>query len=55
VRRIDDSLRADPHECGESRENNDRVFFVEMLGVNFELLVDDRRVNVLSIWTTDQR
>ena len=51
ARLIDERLEIDPQRCGESREGNDRVFFVEHLGVYFELLRDDRRVNVISVWT----
>lgn len=48
--RIDCVLRADPESQGESREENTRVLLVEPLGVEYEVDVGDRKVQVNTVW-----
>jgi hypothetical protein len=49
-REIDRLLRRDPAAIGESRDENVRIMFVAPLGVDFEVVEDDRIVYVLSVW-----
>ncbi len=51
VEGIDRILSADPHHAGVSRSDSVRVIFCQPLGVFFEIFDDDRKVNVLSVWT----
>jgi hypothetical protein len=50
VNTIDYLLRRDPETKGESRSGNVRILFVPPLGIDFEVLVDDRIVYVLTAW-----
>ena len=51
---IDRNLRQDPQTQGESRDGNVRILFEHPLGVDFEIIEDDRIVFVLSVWRTDE-
>jgi hypothetical protein len=53
--RIDQLLRQDPQTHGESRDSNVRILFEDPLGVDFEIVEDDRIVFVLSVWRTDEQ
>lgn len=48
---IDALLRQDAHLVGESREGTLRITFVAPLGIDFEVLQDDRLVYVLAAWS----
>lgn len=48
---IDKALASEPTECGESRGEKRRIFFVESLAVIFQVSEPDRTVNVLQVWT----
>ena len=50
--RIDAELREDPETKGESRTPGVRVLMSRPLGVQFEVIAEDRTVYVLSAWTT---
>ncbi len=52
---IDRLLRTDPQNEGESRDAKTRILFVGPLGVDFEVVDDDRIVYVLSVWRTERR
>ncbi len=43
---IDQLLSHNPQFVGESRPGNQRVTFVDPLGIRFEIVVDDMRVTV---------
>jgi hypothetical protein len=49
---IDALLRTDPTTRGESRFDTVRMLRVPPLGVDFEVVDDDRIVYVLSVWRT---
>lgn len=53
--RIDDDLREDPHTKGESRSGSVRILINRPLGVQYEVIEEDRTVYVLSVWTTERR
>ncbi len=48
--RMDNLLRRDAHELGESRSEGVRILVIPPLGVEFEVQEADRMVYVLSIW-----
>jgi plasmid stabilization system protein ParE len=48
---IDQLLRSDPHEQGESRSGAIRVLLVAPLGVFFHVADDDRLVSILRVWS----
>ncbi len=48
---IDRQLRRDPDQVGESRPNNRRILLVSPLGVSFQVIEDDRKVEVLHVWS----
>ncbi len=48
---IDDLLKSDPSNRGESRPGSTRVLFVPPLGVNFKISEADRMVTVMRIWS----
>jgi hypothetical protein len=48
---IDAMLREDPRERGESRSGTKRIMFAPPLGIDFNVLEDDRLVYVLGVWT----
>ena len=48
---IDASLAERPESFGESRDQNVRVAFMWPLGIEFEVLSEDRIVYVLSVWS----
>jgi hypothetical protein len=52
---IDTLLRVDPETRGESRHDTLRVLFVPPLGVDFDVVADDRIVYVLSAWSFGKR
>ncbi len=52
---IDARLKSNPKCFGESRSGNARIAFVRPLGVDFEVLSDDRLVYDLSVWQIDRR
>jgi len=47
---IDQRLRRDPENEGESRPGGRRVLFSDPLGVFFRVFPDDRVVHVLLVW-----
>ena len=47
---IDRVLGGSPGLVGESRGGNARVMFVRPLGVDYEVLEEDRTVRVLTVW-----
>ncbi len=53
--RIDQTLRADPEDAGESRSGEMRLLLAPPLGVLFLVSPDDRRVSVLTVWRFDRR
>ena len=48
--RIDELLRAQPTEVGESRPNDRRILLVPPLGVTYRVRQPDRFVHVLRVW-----
>ncbi len=52
--RIDAELCDDPGEKGESRAAGIRVLTSRPLGVQYEVVPEDRTVYVLSVWTTQR-
>ncbi len=48
---IDAALREDAHVQGESRAGKVRILFAPPLGAKFEVLVEDRVVYMLGVWT----
>jgi len=55
VHAIDEALSRDPLNCGESREEDRRIFFVAPLAITFRVDSDRRQVIVLDVWRTDRR
>jgi mRNA-degrading endonuclease RelE of RelBE toxin-antitoxin system len=51
---IDAELREDPETKGESRRAGVRVLIARPLGVEYEVIPEDRTVYVLSVWTTER-
>jgi plasmid stabilization system protein ParE len=47
---IDQILKHDPENAGESRPNNRRILIVLPLAVIYRVLPDDRRVEVVHVW-----
>lgn len=47
---IEQELQTNPHDKGESREGEERVFFVYPLGVQFEIIDATLLVRVLHAW-----
>ena len=47
---IDQRLRVNPEQKGESRDFGQRIILLAPLGVTFEVLLDDRLVRVLDVW-----
>jgi hypothetical protein len=52
---LDELLRHNPQTLGESRHGNVRILVEDPLGIDFEVVEDDRIVYVLSVWRTDER
>lgn len=52
---IDQLLRSNPHQQGESRDNAERVLFVPPLGVNFEVDSQRRIVSIYHVWIFRKR
>ena len=52
---IDRVLRSDPRGQGESRVDDDRIVIVPPLVVDFRVVEDDRRVEVLGVRALRQR
>ncbi len=48
--KIDEGLRRDPHNCGESRDAGRRVMHEAPLGVILTINVSQRRVRVETVW-----
>ena len=48
--RIDQLLKSNPLQQGESRSGSVRVLFVDPLGVFFDVNEQDRLVSVLKVW-----
>ena len=48
---IDAALERNPHDCGESRDEGERMMFEGRLGILFEVRDEQREVRVLSVWT----
>ncbi len=48
---VDRHLRANAPRLGESRADNDRVMFVDPLGIEFHVSELDRLVTVAHAWT----
>ncbi len=55
AREIDRRLVQNPVAFGESRDDTIRIAFVEMLGVQFEVLDDVRTVIVYDVWRINRR
>jgi len=51
---IDAELREDPESKGESRRAGVRILIVRPLGIQYEVIPEDRTVYVLSVWTTER-
>jgi hypothetical protein len=51
--RIDQRLRTDPEDQGESRDAGRRILLEAPLGVTFTVQPDDRAVSVLTVWHFD--
>jgi hypothetical protein len=51
--RIDQLLRHDPEQAGESRPRGRRILFELPLGVVFRVYPDRRLVRVLHVWRID--
>ena len=47
---VDAHLRRDPLTAGESRLGNSRVVFEGVLGIAFDVSVDDSKVSVKAVW-----
>ena len=52
--RIDAQLRDDPETKGESRRAGVRLLISRPLGIEYEVIPEDRTVYVLSVWTTER-
>ncbi len=52
---IDQTLRTDPEEAGESRSEGQRILLEAPLGVLFTVSPDDRKVFVLTCWRVSPR
>lgn len=52
VREIENWLKWNPQEFGESRYDNVRVAFMAPLGVQFEILEDPPTIIVMNVWRT---
>jgi hypothetical protein len=50
---IDYMLSVNPAEVGESREGNKRIAFVQGLGIDFQVVAEERTVFVLGVWSID--
>lgn len=50
--RIENWLRTDPEELGESREDGERLLIESPLAVIYRLVPQDRCVFVLAVWLT---
>jgi hypothetical protein len=48
---IDQRLGTDPENEGESRPKNRRILFCKPLGVLFRVLIDEKLVEVLHVWS----
>ena len=51
VNSMDSSLRNNPASQGESRHGSLRITFWPPLGVNFEVVQEDRTVYVVAVWS----
>jgi plasmid stabilization system protein ParE len=51
---IDLALSRKPRLCGESRGGVLRVIFAGPLGLEYEIIEDDRQVRVLTVWQVRQ-
>jgi hypothetical protein len=52
---IEQELRRSPHQLGESREGEERVFFTYPLGVQFDIDDAQGTVRVLHVWDIRRR
>jgi hypothetical protein len=48
---IDQRLASNPENEGESRPKNRRILFCKPLGVLFRVLIDEKLVQVLHVWS----
>ena len=48
---IESLLETMPLECGESRDGNTRILFVQPLGVRYAVFLEDRRVDIVQFWS----
>ena len=48
---IDKALASHPNECGESRDEQRRIFYIRPLAVIFQVFEQDRAVYVLQVWS----
>jgi hypothetical protein len=53
--RIDEELRHDPENQGESRSSQERVYFEFPLGIRFEIDRQQSLVHVLQVWSFRKR
>ena len=49
---IESLVRQRPDSVGESRERGRRWLFVEPLGVDYSVSVNDRVVEIINVWKT---
>ncbi len=50
---LEKQLRVDPLHTGESRQTSvQRIAFEPPLGIEFEVIEDDKKVRVLGVWLT---
>jgi hypothetical protein len=47
---IDSTLRRDPDNEGESRPNNERIFFAPPLGIRFRVRHQSAVVSIYHVW-----
>ena len=48
---IDKALQTDPEHQGESRGEAGRILLVAPLGARYRVLLDDRQVRILQVWS----
>lgn len=50
AREIENILKHEPHDAGESRSGEERIFFAAPLAVLFEIDENDQLVRILKAW-----
>lgn len=54
VAEVDRLLAARPHTAGESRPDSRRIVFARPLVALYQIVEDDRRVEVLAVWSVER-